>query len=77
MSSKFGFRLIFHLYRVSTITFKENYKNALFRLISDYLLMTKEDLELWGEEPEEFACEETGDRCNNFKARNRILRLFR
>ncbi|XP_023328884.1 importin-11 [Eurytemora carolleeae] len=31
------------------------------RLISDYLLMTKEDLELWGEDPEEFACEETGD----------------
>jgi len=25
--------------------------------------MTKEDLELWGEDPEEFACEETGDRC--------------
>ena len=44
----------------------------LFRLISDYLLMTKEDLELWGEDPEEFACEETGDRC----AQNLIIILF-
>ena len=25
--------------------------------------MTNEDLELWDEDPEGFACEETGDRC--------------
>jgi len=31
------------------------------RLITDYLLMTNEDLELWGDDPEGFAFEETGD----------------
>jgi len=31
------------------------------RLISDYLLMTKDDLELWGDDPEGFSLEDTGD----------------
>ncbi len=34
----------------------------MFRLITDYLLMTSEDLELWDDDPEGFAFEETGDR---------------
>ena len=39
----------------------ETIQEICSRLISNYLPLTGEDLQLWDEDPEEFACEECGD----------------
>lgn len=50
-----AFAIKSEFFQVNTVT------EICSRLITDYLLMTPDDLELWDEDPEGFACEETGD----------------
>eukprot|EP00088_Acartia_fossae_P019523 TRINITY_DN2140_c0_g1_i15.p1 TRINITY_DN2140_c0_g1~~TRINITY_DN2140_c0_g1_i15.p1 ORF type:complete len:975 (-),score=198.52 TRINITY_DN2140_c0_g1_i15:611-3535(-) len=48
--------------KIKTQFFQPNTVSEICRrLITDYLLMTNEDLELWDDDPEGFAFEETGD----------------